>query len=81
MKKTAVLIVITSGIVLATSTGCRLDIFRRGALFRQPATVVAPQPDPCAPSAAVDPCNPAVVAPSPAPALPPGTTSFVPAMP
>ncbi|MCS7239475.1 MAG: hypothetical protein NZ899_14585 [Thermoguttaceae bacterium] len=81
MKRFAALVLLAGAVLLATMTGCRLDIFRRGALFRQPATVIAPQPDPCAPAATVDPCNPSVVVPSPTPSVAPSTTGFAPAVP
>jgi hypothetical protein len=64
MNKTTVLGLVLVGLTLASASGCRLDLFRRGALFRQPSTVVAPQMDPCAP-AAVDPAQPAMVIPAP----------------
>ncbi len=63
--------------LLVAASGCRLDIFRRGALFRQPATVVAPQPDPCAPGV-IDPSSPTVAIPGSQGTVYPGTTTFLP---
>ncbi len=71
------LLLLISGIGVLAATGCRLDLFRRGALFRQPSTVVAPQVDPCAPTG-IDPTHPAVIAPSSTPTVMPGPVSVYP---
>jgi len=71
------LLVLISGLAMVAATGCRLDLFRRGALFRQPATVVAPQVDPCAPTG-VDPTHPAIITPSGNPTVLPGPVSVYP---
>jgi len=71
------LLVLISGLAMVAATGCRLDLFRRGALFRQPATVVAPQVDPCAPTG-VYPTHPAIITPSGNPTVLPGPVSVYP---
>lgn len=73
MRRRVMLFALVAIYLASTGVGCRLDIFRRGALFRQPTTVVVPQPDPCAP-AVVDPCNPGVMVPSSGTPVYPGTT-------
>ncbi len=77
MTKLRILAVIVVGLVFTAGPGCRLDLFRRGALWRQPE-VVAPACDPCAPAIVdpCDPCSPGVAA--PAPLVLPGPAAMTP---
>jgi hypothetical protein len=79
MTKKFVVFLVLAGIAMVSTGGCRLDLFRRGALFRQPSAVVAPQVDPCAPTG-IDPTHPAIVTPSGSPSVLPGPVSVYPSL-